>query len=211
MALGNVVGSNIFNVLFILGVSALIVPLKVSRQLIRIDVPLMVGASIAVLVLAMDGRIGSVDGLLLTAGLVTYTVWTIAESRREQSGLRAANNAANDAQRNHTTLGGVVWNVLLLTAGLALLVLGSRWFVSGAVELAHKWGISELVIGLTIVAAGTSLPELFTSVVAAIHGERDIAVGNVVGSNIFNILAVLGVSGLVGSEGVAVSDAAPEA
>ncbi len=208
VALGNVVGSNIFNVLFILGVSALIVPLRVSQQLIRFDAPLMVGLSLAVLLFACDGRIGRLDGLLLTAGLISYTLWAVLKSRSEQAGIKAEYEAEFGANEHAATGRGSLLNVVLLIVGLLLLVVGSKWFIDSAVVVARHLGVSELVIGLTIVAAGTSLPEVATSVIAAIRGERDIAVGNVVGSNIFNIMGVLGISSLVSAKGVAVSEAA---
>ena len=201
LALGNVVGSNIFNVLFILGLSALITPLLVSRQLVRLDVPLMVGVSVLLLVLAIDGLVSTFDGVLLVAGLLAYTVFTVREGRR--------NNV--DAGADPATETGLVARLpvqlLLIAAGLALLVLGARWLVAGAVELAQAAGLSEAVIGLTIVAAGTSLPEVATSVVAAVRGERDMAVGNVVGSNIFNILFIAGVGAIVAPGGLDVAPA----
>lgn len=208
VALGNVVGSNIFNVLFILGVSAMIVPLRVSQQLIRIDVPLMIAVSILVFLLALDGRIGRLDGFLLAIGLIGYTSFAIITSRKEQAGIKAEYEAEfGDTQQ---TRGGakVVLNLILVAAGLGLLVLGSHWFINSAIVIARALGVSELVIGLTIVAAGTSMPEVATSIMAAIRGERDIAVGNVVGSNIFNILGVLGLSSVVSPGGVKVSEAA---
>lgn len=208
VAVGNVVGSNIFNVLLILGLSALIVPLRVSQQLIRFDVPLMVGLSIVVLLLAYDGAIGRLDGLLLTTGLISYTLWAIVKSRKEQAVIKAEYEAEFGIVEKGSRLGGTLSNVVLLLVGLGLLVLGSRWFVEAATTIARDLGVSELVIGLTIVAAGTSLPEVATSVMAAIRGERDIAVGNAVGSNIFNLMGVLGISSLVSAEGVAVSEAA---
>ncbi|MEX1028129.1 MAG: calcium/sodium antiporter [Candidatus Paceibacterota bacterium] len=208
VALGNVVGSNIFNVLFILGVSAMIVPLRVSQQLIRFDVPLMVVISFVVLLLAYDGQIGRLDGVLFTAGLVFYTLWAVVKSRREQAGIKAEYEAEFGIGEKGSTRRRTLLNSFLLVVGLLLLVLGSRWFVDSAVVIARQFGVTELVIGLTIVAAGTSLPEVATSIMAAIRGERDIAVGNVVGSNIFNIMGVLGISSLVSAEGVAVSEAA---
>ena len=208
VAIGNVVGSNIFNVLFILGVSAMIVPLRVSQQLIRVDVPLMVGLSVLILVLALDGGIGRLDGLLLVGGLIAYTVLAIVTSRKEQAGIKAEYEAEFGTGKEVQSRGNIVVNLLLVAAGLGLLVLGSHWFVESAIALARQLGVSELVIGLTIVAAGTSMPELATSIMAAIRGERDIAVGNVVGSNIFNILGVLGISSLVSGDGVRVSGAA---
>jgi cation:H+ antiporter len=186
MALGNVVGSNTFNVLFILGVSALLTPLAVARQLVKVDVPIMIGLSLLLLVMAGNGVIGRFEGLGLLTLCGLYTWFAVWFSRR-----------SGDPAVPVEGVGGpdrppVGRNLLWIVLGLALLVLGSRFFVRGAVDLARAAGVSDLVIGLTIVAAGTSLPEVVTSVVAAMRGERDIAVGNVVGSNIFNILGVLG-------------------
>ncbi len=209
IALGNVVGSNIFNVLFILGVSALITPLIVAQQLIRLDVPIMIGVSVLLLLLGLDGRLGLFDGILLFAGIVVYTVFAIWQSRREQAQVQAeyAQEYGVDARKSRGAL-QVAINIGLVVGGLVLLVLGSQWLVQGAIAIATFFGVSELVIGLTIVAAGTSLPEVAASIIAALKGERDIAVGNVVGSNIFNILAILGISSIVGPEGIAVSAAA---
>ncbi len=197
IAIGNVVGSNIFNVLFILGVSALITPLVVNVQLIRQEVPIMIGASLLLLALGLDGRLGLLDSLLLMGLLVAYTVFLVLQSRRETQ-------AARDefAQENQPAAPGA-WDsrlpaqLALIAVGLVLLVYGSEWLVTAAVSFAKAMGVSDLVIGLTVVAAGTSMPEVATSITAAIKGERDIAVGNVVGSNTFNILGCLGVSGLV--------------
>jgi len=208
VAIGNVLGSNIFNVLFILGISALIVPLRVSQQLIRFDVPLMVGLSLAVGLLAWDGSIGRYDGLALTTGLVVYTLWAIVKSRGEQAAIRAEYEAEFGVTTAAANPSGYLVNAALLVGGLLLLVLGGRWFVDGATTIARGLGVSELVIGLTIVAIGTSLPEVATSLVAAIRGERDIAVGNVVGSNLFNIMGVLGIASLVSPAGIAVSQSA---
>jgi cation:H+ antiporter len=202
LALGNVVGSNIFNVLFILGLSAVITPLVVSRQLIRLDVPIMIGISILLLPLTLDGNINRLDGILLFAGIIAYTGFQIYQSRKEQ---KLANERLEESthEEKPTPLQGLT-NVGLVLGGLALLVIGSNWLVEGAIFIAQSFGVSELVIGLTIVAAGTSLPEVATSVIASIRGQRDIAVGNVVGSNIFNILAVLGLSSVVSPDGIAV-------
>ena len=203
VALGNVVGSNIFNVLFILGISALIAPLVVAHQLVRLDVPIMIGASVLALLLALDGRIGRLDGLLLFGGILAYTVFLIRQSRRETLAAQTPDGAMPAGEKQ----GGGAWplNLGLIGIGLALLVFGARWLVEAAVTTATTLGVSELVIGLTIIAAGTSLPEVATSVLASLRGERDIAVGNVVGSNIFNLLAVLGLGSIVAPAGVAVS------
>ena len=208
LALGNVVGSNIFNVLFILGLAALITPLVVDIQLIRQEVPLMIGASLILLALSLDGRIGLADGLLLCALLVAYTVFLIVQSRRQTQ----AAHAEYSAEVRPAAEGG--WDerlpvqVAMVMAGLALLVVGSDALVTAAIAFAKALGVSDVVIGLTIVAAGTSMPEVAASVAAALKGERDIAVGNVVGSNLFNILGCLGVSALAaGSQGLAVAPA----
>ena len=208
IAIGNVVGSNIFNVLFILGLSALIVPLVVNIQLIRQEVPIMVGASVLLLALGIDGSLSWMDGAILFGLMLAYTVFLVVQSRRETK-------AAQDeyAQEVQPAVQGA-WDsklpvqLLLIAAGLVALVLGSDWLVTASVTFAKAMGVSDLVIGLTIVAAGTSMPEVATSITAAIKGERDIAVGNVVGSNTFNILGCLGLSGLVSGEaGLAMSQA----
>jgi cation:H+ antiporter len=215
LALGNVVGSNVFNVLFILGLSALAAPLVAHRQLVRLDVPIGIAVSGAVLALALDGRIGRIDGLLLTVGLAAYTglqlrlATSTAPDASSESAAPAVPTASGKLTADRTALSehGLV-SVGLVVGGLALLVLGAQWFVEGAVTAARLLGLSELAIGLTIVAGGTSLPELATSVLASLRGQRDIAVGNVVGSNVFNLLGVLGLSAVVAPEGLAVSETA---
>jgi cation:H+ antiporter len=209
IALGNVVGSNIFNVLFILGLSALIVPLVVSQQLVRLDVPLMIGVSVLLWLLSLDGSLSRFDGLLLFSGVIIYTVWSIRQSRRENAQVQAEYAEAFGGESAPSSK-VKTWaiSLSLIIGGLVLLVLGSRWLVDGAVMIAKTFGVSELVIGLTIIAAGTSLPEVATSIIASIRGERDIAVGNVVGSNLFNILSVLGLSSIVAPNGIQVAPAA---
>lgn len=204
LAVGNVVGSNIFNVLFILGLSAAIAPLIVSRQLIRLDVPIMIGISVLLFLLVLDGNINRLDGVLLFGGIIAYTVFQIVQARREK---RANAESEEAIEKPHTPLQWLT-NIGFVVGGLVLLVLGSNWLVDGAVFIAQSLGVSELVIGLTIVAAGTSLPEVATSVIASIRGQRDIAVGNVVGSNIFNILCVLGLASLVSPESINVAASA---
>jgi cation:H+ antiporter len=206
LAVGNVVGSNIFNVLFILGASAAIAPLLVSMQLLRVDVPVMIGVSVAALLLAADGVVGRLEGILLVGGLAAYTGLLIRLSRRERAAIQDefAAEYASAAQ----SAGQLALQVALVAGGLGLLVLGARWLVGAAVQMATAFGLSELVIGLTIVAAGTSLPEVATSLIATMRGERDIAVGNVVGSNIFNVLGVLGLSAAVAPDGLRVTPAA---
>jgi cation:H+ antiporter len=206
LALGNVVGSNIFNILFILGASALITPLLVAQQLIRQEVPVMIGVSVLLFVLALDRHIDRFDGLVLVALMVGYSVLLVRQSRRANQALKK--EAASELA--HMGAGGwddnPVVQLLLVAGGLGLLVVGADWFVEGAIRIARLLGISELVIGLTIVAAGTSMPEVATSLLAAARGERDIAVGNIVGSNIFNVLACLGISAIVAPAGLTVAD-----
>lgn len=196
IALGNVVGSNIFNVLCILGLSAMVTPLIVPQQIVRLDVPIMIGVTLLTLLFAADGRLSVAESAILLAGMAAYTGFLVRASRRERAAV--ADEYAAEFSAAPTGRGGVLVQVVLVLAGLALLVLGARWLVDSAITMARSLGVSELVIGLTIVAAGTSMPEVATSLLAAVRGERDIAVGNVVGSNIFNILGVLGLSGTVG-------------
>jgi cation:H+ antiporter len=207
IAVGNVVGSNIFNVLFILGISAIITPLIVQQQLIRLDVPIMIGVSLVTYFMSVDGLIGWLEGLLLFVGIIAYTIFLIVQSRRESKAVEDE-YAQEFAVKQETGWKPWVINIGLVVLGLVLLVQGSNWLVDSAIAIARWLGLSELIIGLTIVAAGTSMPEVATSITAAIKGERDIAVGNVVGSNIFNILAVLGLSGVVAQNGLPVSAAA---
>lgn len=203
LALGNVVGSNIFNVLLILGAAALVRPLLVSVHLIRRDVPILIAGSVLFWGLASSGTIERLAGLGLVAGLAAYTVWTIRESRKESAEARAEYEEGIGGKYR-----GVASNVVRLVTGLALLALGSDWLVEAAVSFARAMGVSDLTIGLTIVAAGTGLPEAATSVLATIRGHRDIAVGNVVGSNIFNLLGVIGISALLSPSGIPVPPAA---
>jgi cation:H+ antiporter len=206
IALGNVVGSNIFNILVILGLSAVIAPLTISSRLVRIDVPLMIGVSIVLFVMSLDGFVGRIDGALLVLGLVLYTLGTWIWQRRMWGRTPAFANAGGDdppGPRART----LVLDVGSALLGLLILVLGARLAVAGAVDLAEALQISSLIIGLTVVSAGTSLPELATSILAALRGERELAVGNVVGSNIFNILGVQGIASLASWSGVSVDPA----
>jgi cation:H+ antiporter len=201
LALGNVVGSNIFNVLFILGLTALIAPVPVHRQLLRLDLPVMMGASILVCLLSLNGTLGLAEGVVLLCGLTAYVLY-LARLGREAPGAPSLGREGKpppptpsraDAAR------GLALDLGLVLVGLATLVVGAGQLVEGSVAIARGVGASELVIGLTLVAAGTSIPEVATSLVAALKGEREIAVGNVVGSNVFNLLFVLGLAGTVSS------------
>ena len=207
LAVGNVVGSNIFNVLLILGISALITPLTVSTRLIRFDVPLMIVASVALLGMGCDGRLSRVEAGVLFAGLLGYLFWTLRQARREA--LPPDGDFATDGDiRSRAPFRVILLGSVLVCGGLILLALGSHSLVAGCIAVARIAGVSELIIGLTIVAVGTSLPEVAASILAAVRGQRDLAVGNIVGSNLFNILGILGLSGLVSPKPIQVSPAA---
>jgi cation:H+ antiporter len=203
IAIGNVVGSNIFNVLFILGACALIAPLMINRQIIRQEVPIMIAATVLLIVMMWDGTIGRWDAGIMFALLLAYIVFLVVQSRKDKKS--AEPELAAEVNLASTWDQKLPMQLLLIAVGLTLLVLGSNWLVDAAVIFAKAMGVSEVVIGLTIVAAGTSTPEVATSILATIRGQRDIAVGNVIGSNTFNILGVLGVSGLVAPEALSVA------
>jgi cation:H+ antiporter len=195
MSVGNAVGSNIFNVLGILGIAAVITPLAVNLQLIRQEVPLMIGAAALVMLMSLDGALGRFDGLLLLVGMAAYVVFLIVQSRAAGADGPPALGPGEAAEGGRD---GRWWvQTALILAGLALLVGGAEALVTAAASFARQLGLSEVVIGLTIVAVGTSLPEVAASVMAAIKGERDMAVGNVVGSCVFNLLGVLGLAATV--------------
>lgn len=193
ISVGNVVGSNIFNIAIILGMSALVRPLKVHLNVLRVDTPVMVAASVFLMVVLHDLHISRVEGIFLFIGIITYTVFTVVTARR--AGETKAEFPVE--QLIPEKMVSPVMDIIFIIGGLGLLILGSRFFVNGAVDMARAIGVSEAVIGLTIVAAGTSLPELATSIIAAIKKEDDIAIGNIIGSNIFNILTILGVSSII--------------
>jgi cation:H+ antiporter len=199
MALGNVVGSNIINILGVLGVSALVTPLVVSRRLVWHDVPILVGLSVGVFVLGSNGHLGKVEGGLLFLGGIAYTVHAIRARRRGGGG--------NTEGRPRPKV-GLTRASLLVTVGMILLVVGARWMVEAATSFARALGVSDLVVGLTVVAVGTSLPEVAASIVAALRGQRDMAVGNAIGSNVFNIVNVLGLTALLTPGGVSVPEPA---
>ncbi len=196
IALGNVVGSNILNILLILGLSAMITPLIVGSQIVRRDVPILLVASLLLFGMAFDGRIAIIEGAILFAGSILYTVFAIMSARRESK------DDQTEESNQHPMM-----SILFVIVGLAMLVFGADLMVDSAVEIARWLGVSELLIGLTIVSIGTSLPEIATSVVAAMRGMRDLAVGNVVGSCLFNILAVTGATSIFGANGLSVDPA----
>ncbi|MBL8101997.1 MAG: calcium/sodium antiporter [Anaerolineales bacterium] len=204
LTLGNVLGSNIFNILFILGVTAIVAPIVIAEQLIRKDAPIMLGISLITLVLALDGNLSLVDGTILILLLIAYMVFALKQSRSEGREVQKEYAEEYAPKETRTTKNTIV-NAVFILIGLGLLVFGSNWLVESSVQIAKILGVSELIIGLTIVAVGTSLPEVATSVIAAIKGESDIAVGNAVGSNIFNLLGVLGIGALVSPDGISVA------
>jgi cation:H+ antiporter len=211
IAIGNVVGSNVANILLILGASAVVTPLMVKKQVLQQDVLIMIGASIMTFLFALDGLISTFEGFVLFSTLLFYVWFLIRRSRkesREKEQEKEQEYEQEYAPRELKSLCGWLMNIALVVSGLGLLVLGARWLVESAAEVARWLSVSELLIGLTIVAVGTSLPELATSVVAAFKGEREIAIGNVVGSNIFNLLLVLGVGASIAPLGLPVSQAA---
>ena len=196
IAVGSVVGSGIFNILVTLGLSALIIPLRVSRQLVRLDIPLMIGASLLVFILAWNKDLGRFDGVLLLGALALYLGLLLRQSRHS---TRPHGARPQDTQQSWLI------SVLMILAGLAMLVFAGRLLLGAAVVVATDLGLSERVIGLTVVAVGTSLPELATSMIAALRGQRDIAVGNVIGANLFNLLGVLGLTALLAPTPLSVS------
>lgn len=206
IAVGNVVGSNIFNLLVILGFSAVMAPLVVRSQVIRQEVPIMIGGSVLLLVMSLDGAIARLDAAVLLVLLIAYTSMLILQARR--SSLAQKHQAIEAPPRSDSGLmSRLPVQLGLIAIGLALLVLGADWLVESASRFARNLGVSDLVIGLTIVAAGTSMPELATSAVAALRGERDIAVGNAIGSCTFNTLGCLGLAGLLSAEGLSIPPA----
>ncbi len=204
LAIGNVVGSNISNVLIVLGLSSLAAPLVVSRTLVRITVPIMLAVTMIVWLMCLNGSLDRWEGMALVLGAVIFTVVSVARSRRATVAALAIKRQPSAEAAISRRPAAMVVNLIAILIGLALLVLGARWLVEGATAVARWLQVSELVVGLTVVAVGTSLPEIATSLVASIRGQRDIAVGNVVGSNIFNLLLVLGVCALVSPQPVAI-------
>ena len=191
LAVGNIVGSNIFNALFIVGCAAIVAPISILKGTVRKDIPFAMIASITLLLMCLDSHISRIDAGIMLVLFIVYMYFTLKTGQEEQPAEEAVTEEKAAAPMN--TLKGIA----LVVAGLALLILGSSVFVDNASAIARSLGVSEAVIGLTIVACGTSLPELATSVVAALKGNSGIAIGNVLGSNVFNILAILGVTGLV--------------
>jgi cation:H+ antiporter len=193
IAIGNVIGSNLCNLALILGLCALVRPMTATANVIRREVPVMIGVTIVAILVLADGQLRRWEGILLLLGLVTYTWQTVRQARQEVGGLADQEYSHEFGAKPPSLAVAIGLSVL----GLGLLALGSDLFVRGAVDIARAFGISDLVIGLTVVAVGTSLPELATSFVAALKGETDVAIGNIVGSNLFNLLGILGLVAVV--------------
>jgi cation:H+ antiporter len=193
IAVGNVVGSNIFNVAVILGLAALLRPVHINPQILKMDGPLVVVASLVFVLVMMDGLVTRLEAAFLFLGILGYVGFTVYQGKKK--GVLVSGETLINSENVKTA--SSFQDVLFILGGLLTLVLGSHLFVEGAVDLAELMGVSQAIIALTIVALGTSLPELATTVVASVRKESDIAVGNIIGSNLFNILAILGASGLV--------------
>ena len=193
IAIGNVVGSNLFNICIILGISALVAPLKIKLQLLKIDIPVLILTTIGFMLLFADRHISRVEGVVLVSGIMIYTVVNIILARREKSAevLAEFDESVPDPKIKW------YWSAGLILLGLGVLIAGSELLVKGAVVIARSLGVGETIISLTIIAAGTSMPELASSIVATMKKEYDIAIGNIIGSNIFNILAIVGISSIV--------------
>lgn len=188
IAVGNIVGSNICNIALILGISALITPIKVNIKLIKTDIIIMIIVSIMLYVMILDGTIGRIDGTILFLGIIVYTWFTLYMAKKEK----------RDSDSQVTTNGRKPFkDYLFIIGGLIVLIIGANFFIDGAVKIAKVLHVSDVIIGLSVVALGTSLPEMATSIVAAVKKESDISIGNIVGSNIFNILCILGVAALI--------------
>lgn len=208
LVLGNVAGSNTLNILFILGLIALIRPVVLRSRVIRFDLPVLVGAASLLLLLAADGVVSRVDGILLLALGLFYSFLVVRAARRESIAVRIQFAREFGVPRSAiTSTGRVVRAAIWLIAGIAVVVVGADLLVDGAVSIARDLGAPEAVIGLTIVAIGTSAPELVTAVVAALRREQDLAVGNLIGSSIFNIVLILGIAALIPVDGVPVEPA----
>ena len=197
MAVGNVVGSNTMNAMLIVGCAAMVAPMVISRSTVKKDIPFAVGASVLLMLLSLNNYLGRWDGIILLLGFASFMVYTLMQAKKGEA-APVADDSQQDADNTPSSKGGNPWlSALWVVVGLAMLVIGSNLFVDSASSVAYSLGISEGVVGLTVVAGGTSLPELATSVVAARKGQSAIAIGNVIGSNVFNILMILGLTATI--------------
>lgn len=221
LAVGSIIGSNIANILLVLGLAAASGAIRVTTRVVRVDIPIMISASVAFLVMSIDGVLSRFDGVLLFCGLVVFVVWTLRAAPKNfpsdapsvktpvESGREGSVEDVVYAEQGIVSpRASMVRHVFILVAGVAVLAVAARFVVQGAEEIATSLGVPELIVGLTIVALGTSAPEIVTTLIAALQGRRELAIGNAVGSNIFNILLVLGASSTLAAEGISIgSDA----
>jgi cation:H+ antiporter len=196
MAVGNVVGSNTMNAMLIVGCAAMVAPMVISRSTVKKDIPFAVGASVLLMLLSLNNYLGRWDGIILLLGFTSFMVYTLMQAKKGEA-APVTDDSQQDANNTPSREGNPWLSALWVVAGLAMLVIGSNLFVDSASSVAYSLGISEGVVGLTVVAGGTSLPELATSVVAARKGQSAIAIGNVIGSNVFNILMILGLTATI--------------
>jgi cation:H+ antiporter len=215
LAVGNIAGTNIFNILFILGLSALIRPLPLHLLSIKLDVPVMIATALVLIGMAWDGILNQAEGLALIFAAIIYTISLIQLSNRESAAMRHEFSEEYGAESAKLPAGIIIprsklyiclWNSLLLILGIFLTVMGAELMVSGATGIAQSYGISDAVIGLTIVAIGTSAPELASTMLATLKNDRDVAIGNLIGSGIYNVLVILGITCTVAPNGINVSD-----
>ncbi|MBU9765905.1 calcium/sodium antiporter [Mycobacterium sp. TNTM28] len=207
LAVGNIAGTNVVNIMFILGLSALMRPLAIEQRTLRLDLPVMAGAAVLLWILAVNGELSRLDGLILVCCAIGYSVMLIRMSRRESPVTLDAyahafppTQQAGEATKQVGT--STLQHLAATLAGIAVVIVGAEWLVDGAVGIAREWGVSDALIGLTIVAIGTSAPELVTTLISTVRGERDIAVGNLLGSSVYNILLILGITCLVPAHGL---------
>ncbi len=207
LAIGNIAGTNILNILFILGLSAAIRPLPLHALSIKLDLPVMIGAALALTAMAWDGVLEAYEGILLLLAAVVYTIVLIRLSKMESPSIKKEYEEEFESKRNLKIKIAWLWtwNILLVGGGIYLTVIGADWLVSGAIDIASSLGVSDAIIGLTIVAVGTSAPELVTTILATIKNDRDVAVGNLIGSSITNILVILGITCILAPGGIDVS------
>lgn len=206
LAIGNVVGSNIANILLILGLAALIRPLTVSSKLVQYDAPLMALFSVLTLLFALDGKISTFEGVVYLLSLVGYMFWLVRTERKNRNEIPEPD--PTQIVGEDPSILFYFKHIMMLLIGLGVLIFGARLLVDSSVVLARMWGLNELIIGLTIIAVGTSMPEIATSMVSTYRGQSDLAAGNAIGSNLFNLLLVLGVAAMLAPDGLPVSHAA---
>jgi cation:H+ antiporter len=202
LAVGNIAGTNTLNILLILGLSALLKPLALSVRTVRFGLPMMIVAAVALMAMAWDGFLTRAEGAVLVGAALVFTVMIVRLARLESRAVRAEFAREYGAPREGRATRDVAWHFALLVGGIAMIVVGAEWLVDGAVQLARMLGVSDAFIGLTVVAIGTSSPELVTTVIGTLRNTRDIAIGNLLGSSIYNIILILGVTCLIPPSGI---------